>query len=74
MTWREELLSRRTLHLLDDTRWLRSGDSGATRTLLTPRAARLFERKLFHPQDTPLEVVYGGRERAPVISKVQIGE
>ena len=27
-----------------------------------------------HPQDTPLEAVYGGGERAPVVSKVQIGE
>ena len=50
------------------------GDSGATRTLLTPKAARLFERKVSHPQDTPSEVVYGGGERAPVVSKVQIGE
>ena len=50
------------------------GHSGATRTLLTPKAARLFERKVSHPQDTPLEVVYGGGERAPVVSKVQIGE
>ena len=37
--------------------------------LLTARATRLFERKVSHPQDTPLEVVYGG-ERAPVVSKV----
>ena len=49
------------------------GDSGATRTLLTPKAARLFEHKVSYPQDTKLEVVYGGGERAPVVSKVQIG-
>ena len=46
------------------------GDSGATRTLLTPKAAGLFERKVSHPQ----EVVYGGSERAPVVSKFLIGE
>ena len=49
-------------------------DSGATRTLLTPKAARLFERRVSHPQNTPLEVVYEGVERAPVVSKVQVGE
>ena len=50
------------------------GDSGATRTLLTPKAARPFERKVSHPQDAPLEVVYGGKERPPTVSKVQIDE
>ena len=50
------------------------GDSGATRTLLKPKAARLFARKEFDPQEHPMEVVYGGGDRSSVVSKVQIGE
>ena len=50
------------------------GDSGATRTLLTERAARLFASKEFSPRDRPMEVIYGGEEKGTVVSKVQLGE
>ena len=50
------------------------GDSGATRILLTERAARLFASKEFSPRDHPMEVIYGGGEKGTVVSKVQLGE
>ena len=46
------------------------GDSGATRTLLKPKAARLFAPKEFDPTGTPMEVIFGGGNRSSVVSKV----
>ena len=49
-------------------------DSGATRPLLKPKAARLFAPKKFNPQKHPMEVIYGGGNRSSVLLKVQVDE
>ena len=50
------------------------GDSGASRTLLTEKSARFFPSKDFNPHEQCMEVVYGGGDKAPVVSKVQVSE
>ena len=50
------------------------GDSGASRTLLTEKSARFFPSKDFNPHEQRMEVVYGGGDKAPIVSKVQVGE